>query len=320
MIRKSAVLFVLAALVYAANPGTRELCEGFLPENDWKIPVGDVSAKGISQEQFNQVLDRVQEIYAPIVKAKGGTLQINRLWDNPTVNASAQRQGSTYIINMYGGLARHQAITQDGFALVACHEMGHHLGGFPKYSGWSGTWASNEGQSDYFANLKCLRLVFADSGSADFTRADIKDAFAQKACAKSHANEADAAACLRGSLGGMSVSVLFKELRREPNMPSFATPDPKVVATTDDRHPGTQCRLDTYFQGSVCAKPVAEGVDDTNAVPGTCTASGGFSVGLRPLCWYKPAAGAALYSVVPDVSGLKAKSAALRTLEAPAWQ
>lgn len=77
-----------------------------------------------------------------------------RLW-----NASAQRMGSTWVVNMYGGLARHNEITIDGFALVLCHEIGHHLGGAPKYGGFN-TWGTNEGGSDYFATLKCLRRIF----------------------------------------------------------------------------------------------------------------------------------------------------------------
>ena len=30
---------------------------------------------------------------------------------------------------MFGGLAGHETITTDAFALVACHELGHHIGG-----------------------------------------------------------------------------------------------------------------------------------------------------------------------------------------------
>jgi len=58
----------------------------------------------------------------------------------------------------------------------------------------------------------------------------------------------------------MSVSELFRAIRNETALPRYDTPDPKIVAQTSDRHPGTQCRLDTYFSGA------------------------------RPLCWYKPPA------------------------------
>src|SRR3989339_100993 len=107
----------------AAYQPTVEVCKGFLPENDLHIGVGSMDDKGIDQLEFNAVLDTVQKIYGPIVAEKGATLVIKRNWTDTTVNAYAQQQGKNWIISMYGGLARHAAVTQDGFALVACHEM-----------------------------------------------------------------------------------------------------------------------------------------------------------------------------------------------------
>jgi len=78
---------------------------------------------------------------------------------------------------------------------------------------------------------------------------------------------------------------------RTPPDPAFDTPDPNVVAETDDSHPATQCRLDTYLQGALCTKPVSEAFSDEDPAPGACTRSQGYAVGMRPLCWYKPPAG-----------------------------
>jgi len=278
-------LVLLPCLFVSVRP--RPVCTGFLPPNDLRIPIGIKEAKGITRAQFNEVLDRIEAVYGPDIAARGGTLKINRLWENPTVNASAERDGDVYILNMYGGLARHEAITQDGFALVACHETGHHIGGAPKIEYH---WASNEGQSDYFANLKCLRRIFSDPGSAHFTRMAQPDPVAQQACAKIYKDAKEQAICLRAATAGLSVTALFRALHHEPKEPRFDTPDPAVVETMYDDHPATQCRLDTYFQGSLCAKPVAEAVDDADPAPGTCTRSQAFAVGLRPLCWYKPPA------------------------------
>jgi len=284
MKRSILVSMVVAAL--SVVPRTAELCDGFLPQNNMKIPIGSYEAKGISQQQFNEVMDRMEAIYGPEIKARGGTLVLKRLWDNGTVNASAQRSGNNYILNMYGGLARHESITQDGMALVVCHEMGHHIGGAPKYGGGN-DWASNEGQSDYFANMKCLRRMFSGEG-ASFTRPKGDDAGPRAACAASFKSESDRAVCVRGSMAGMSVTTLFRVLRGETVLPRFDTPDPAVVSRMYDAHPGTQCRLDTYFAGSVCARAVSDEVDGTNPATGTCTPAGGQTSGFRPLCWYKP--------------------------------
>ncbi|UPT75542.1 MAG: hypothetical protein M0D55_07660 [Elusimicrobiota bacterium] len=285
MIRSILVSAVVVAL--SVSPSA-ELCEGFLPENDLKIPIGSLEDKGISQAQFNAVIDQAEKLYGPVVAARGGKLVIKRLWDNETVNASAQRQGANYVVNMYGGLARHETITQDGFALVVCHEIGHHIGGAPKYGG--GDWASNEGQSDYFANLECLRRMFSAPGASSFTRPKGDDPGPRPACEKVFADASDAALCVRGAAAGMSVTSLFRALRRETVIPRYDTPDPKVVASTADGHPATQCRLDTYYAGSICGRRVDEAMSETDALAGTCTAQSGHTLGLRPRCWYKPAA------------------------------
>lgn len=283
---RSILVSVIAVLLYAAPPAT-ELCEGFLPENDMKIPIGSLEDKGISQAQFNAVIDQAEKLYGPEIAARGGKLIVKRLWENQTVNASAQRQGSNYVVNMYGGLARHETITQDGFALVVCHEIGHHIGGAPKYGG--GDWASNEGQSDYFANLKCLRRMFAAPGASLFTRPKGEDPGARPACERVFDSAEDRALCVRGAAAGMSVTSLFRALRRETVIPRYDTPDPNAVASTQDGHPGTQCRLDTYFAGSVCGRGVDEALSESDPLAGTCTAQSGHSLGLRPRCWYKPA-------------------------------
>jgi hypothetical protein len=282
------ILVSVAVVVLSIVPRMIVLEDGFLPENNLKIPVGSLEAKGITQVQFNQVMDRMEKIYGPEIKARGGRLVLKRLWDNSTVNASAQRSGNDYILNMYGGLARHSAITQDGMALVVCHEMGHHIGGAPKYGGGN-DWASNEGQADYFANLKCLRRMFADEGSS-FTGPKGEDPGPKAACEKSFASATDRAMCVRGSMAGMSVTELFRILRNQTVLPRFDTPDPAVVTTMYDGHPDTQCRLDTYYAGSVCGRAVGDQVGETDPAKGTCTIAGGQTSGFRPLCWYKPGA------------------------------
>ncbi len=312
---------VMVAGVAAYQPAVT-VCRGFLPENDLNIAVGSREDRGINQDEFNSVLDSVEKIYAPIVAERGATLVINRKWENTTVNASAQQLGKKWIINMYGGLARHASITQDGFALVVCHEMAHHLGGAPKMSGW----ATIEGQADYAGNLKCLRQVFANDSSAGFTRPPADDPVAVETCDKAFSSQADKTVCLRGVMAGKSVTALFKQLHNDSKDAQLDTPDPTVVNTMQSSHPKTQCRLDTYFQGSQCVKPVSENVSDTDLFAGTCNLKTGQSSGLRPRCWYKPPAGEPQFlgesAVIADASGFPARTGpALSGLNDPGlWQ
>lgn len=280
MRRLKLTVMLCAALVaigsYASRPKV-VLCRGFLPKNNMRIPVGDVHALGLEENQFNKVLDRVEAVYAPIVAAHGGHLVINRLWDDATVNASAERDGDKWILNMYGGLARYKGVNFDGFALVACHELGHHLGGFPHYQG---DWASNEGEADYHATLKCLRRVLG-------TKVANLDPYAKKRCEAVFKKKNDIAHCENGTMAGIDTAALLADLGGEP-LPQLNTPDPTQVDQTNDDHPAAQCRLDTMFNGALCAKPVSEDLSDASPDPGACTEDQGYTVGLRPRCWYKP--------------------------------
>jgi hypothetical protein len=280
-------LFLALTLSASSFACTEDGRSGIVEDNDLYIPVGTKSAGGITEAQFNAVITKLEDIYVPIASNMGGKLKIARKWDDGTVNANASRFFSSWSVNMYGGLARHETITADGFALVLCHEIGHHIGGAPKVSNFLMTWASNEGQSDYFATAKCLRRAFLnDDNAAVIKRMTIPGTLAS-ACAKAHPNKLDRDICVRSGMAGASVSALFAALRKKPEA-KFDTPDPSKVSKTDNAHPAHQCRLDTYFQGALCERSFNEDVSQKDEVQGTCHRSLGDTVGLRPLCWFKP--------------------------------
>lgn len=297
-VRKTVIL--AAALFVAVGPGAGNALacgddgSGFLPENDLKIPVHSsrrgralISPFTVSEQQFNSILDKINVHYAPIVRSAGGTLSIVRSWSDPTVNAYADRQGSTWRIRMFGGLARHPAITPDGFAVVACHELGHHLGGVPKYPG---QWAANEGQADYFANLKCLRRVWEkDDNRAVVAGMQVPETVT-RSCERSFSDANTIALCQRAALAGLSSANLSRALDGSPTV-DFTTPDPNVVQTTYNPHPKAQCRLDTYYQAAICPVRFEEELGQTDPTVGTCSVERGATFGTRPLCWYKPGDG-----------------------------
>lgn len=290
---KSLMQGMLALTMIASIPTiacTVDGKEGFVPKNNLKIFANSALNNRMNEEQFNAVIDKVETIYAPIISNMGATLQVERKWDDPTVNAYAQQFGKSWRVSMFGGLARHETITEDGLALVVCHEIGHHIGGAPKkISPWSSPWASNEGQADYFATLKCLRRAWLNDNNEEIVKAmtNVPDSL-KRACGGQFVWNSDYYSCIRGGMAGMSVSRLFMALRNSTVEPKFETPDSKVVTTTDDNHPAYQCRLDTYFQGALCEVGHNEDVSQTNEVAGTCHGTLGHSSGTRPLCWFKP--------------------------------
>jgi len=257
---------------------------GFAPENNLRISQWDKATNGMTKERFLEIVASVSDIYAPIVKARGAKLVMNNNWDDDTVNASAQEMGKTWMVNMYGGLARHPLTTDDGFALVVCHELGHHIGGAPRKGS---SWASNEGQADYFGSMKCLRRVLEKTDNVSIVSKMKIDPEVTKQCQTIYKNEGEIALCQRVAMAGKSLGSLLGELGGNSNV-SFTTPDKSVVKSTNDAHPKAQCRLDTYFNGILCDKSYDQDVDKNDPKVGTCIKRDGYTVGMRPLCWYKP--------------------------------
>jgi hypothetical protein len=267
---------------------TQTVTASILPPNNLAIPVGQKN-EGLSLEQYNEVIDKVEAVYRSIVEKMGKKLTINRLWKNPRVNAGTTKKGNEIILNLYGGYPRHTLATPDGYALVICHELGHHLGGIPKKifdSGLTG-WPSAEGQADYFATLKCLRKVFRhDDNVAIVSKIDVPKLVHEK-CTVPFPEEWERAMCMRTTMAGIAVSGISADIRNT-SLPSVETPDETVADETLDDHPLPQCRLDTYFQGSICEVSSYRSLSDQDEVQGACHEKNGHSEGGRPLCWFKP--------------------------------
>jgi hypothetical protein len=261
---------------------------GFMPENNLWISKTDKDTNGMTEQRFNEIISKVEAVYKPIVAAKGANFVVVRNWDDGTVNAYADRNDGNWNVNMFGGLARSPEVTDDGFALVVCHETGHHLGGAPRYNGTD--WASNEGQADYFGTLKCARKVFGSDDNVTIVSKMTIDAEAKNKCELVYKSANEVALCERIAMAGKSLALLLADLGGTKAV-SFTTPNKTVVKKTNDAHPEAQCRLDTYFQGVLCDKSIDEDVSNTDTKIGTCIKSDGFKIGTRPFCWYKPAKG-----------------------------
>lgn len=258
---------------------------GFAPENNLRISQWDKASNGMTKEKYLTIIKSVSDIYTPVVKEKGVNLLINNLWDNDIVNATATRGDKTWYVDMFGGLARNKFITDDGFALVICHELGHHLGGAPHPET---SWSSSEGQADYFGSMKCLRRVFEKQDNIAVISKMTVDIEVTKQCEMVYKNASEVALCQRVAMAGKSVAKFSNSLGG--SSVNFDTPDTSVVSTTNDDHPNPQCRLDTFFQGILCDKSYDQENDKDDPTIGACIARDGYKVGPRPLCWYKPGA------------------------------
>lgn len=272
----------------------------FAPENDLYLFDNVENLASMDEAGFNAAIDAVVNVYAPIIASHGGTLKVNRLWTDSTVNASAQQSGSSWILNMYGGLARRDEITVDGFQMVVCHELGHHLGGFPFKSSFS-AWAASEGQADYFATQACAHMLWDGQTAENAKYKSIIPAEGKAVCDKNWTKETDRNLCYRTSMAGMSLAILLQKLGG-PNdpTPKFNTPDPAKVTVTDTNHPKAQCRLDTYFGGALCTthfdrtiipgrnNPAGQGSNEAEMEMDKTSCGGKPSSApqIRPACWF----------------------------------
>jgi hypothetical protein len=262
---------------------------GVLPENKLSYPLTEKNL-GLTRAEYDAVINKVETIYSPIFRYYGGDLQIHRQWQSPRVNAGTYRDesGDNWHINLYGGFARHPEITQDGPTLALCHESGHHIGGAPKKTDSQPVrWSSNEGQADYFGTLKCFRTIFQNEDNRSAVLSLSIPESVKRKCDSSFNTIGDRDLCLRSSMAALSVGNVMADSQEEP-FPSFETPDISEVDTTIEKHPTVQCRLDTYFMGSVCEVNKDVLVSQADEVKGTCHPKLGFKDGLRPNCWFKP--------------------------------
>jgi subtilisin-like proprotein convertase family protein len=286
----------LPALGLTEKADKKDFC---FPENNLDAEDGFFLVdSGINEAKFNETIDRVASFYHGIVAAHNGALSFDRRWTDSTVNASARQDGSTWLVSMYGGLARRPEVTEDGFALVVCHELGHHLGGFP-FKGER--WAASEGQADYFASQACVRKIWADDLEKNATFRGTVPPYAEAQCNQAFSTTAEQNLCYRTAMAGKSLASLLASIGHAAE-PHFETPDMRKVTQTSDTHPAAQCRMDTYLSGAVCTKTFPEmtipgrlSADGQSSIKAegsasqvSCTDATMISLGRRPRCWYAP--------------------------------
>lgn len=279
----------------------------FVPEEmSGPIDLNDTSNSPLTEPaEFTRLVKNIETIYKPIAKKLGGNLKIKAQWGNNTQNAFAKKTFGNWLVVITGGLARHKAMTEDGVALVVCHEIGHHLAGFPFVeTGLAALlgmdWVANEGESDYYATQVCARKIWANQLKQNELFRSTASAQVKAECDKVWINEVDQNLCYRTVTASESLAEVLASLNGR-GVPQIHTPSSAVVAKTHSGHPEAQCRLDTYLQGAICpmgwndyvvpGKKAAGGkrglVAEKQAAMTSCTKASGFAVGLRPACWYK---------------------------------
>lgn len=292
-------LGVFASLVSSAAQAST------LPLNHLHLEDNPKVIYRISPTDFKRIVNEIVGTFSPFARMHGAELKANLLWNNGDVNAVAYRDGNLWSIDMYGGLARRKEVTPDAFALVVCHELGHHFGGYPfKRSNLDGNaWAASEGQADYFSTQVCARMVWKRDREENAAHRLTVDRVAKEACDRAWKYQMDRDLCYRTADAGQSLATLMNVLEGARRPVRYAMPRRLQVPSTQVNHPAAQCRLETYLNGAICKRMPdlrnipglhihlgdGSGLDEEKeAARSSCEEMGSFYDGSRPRCWFQP--------------------------------
>jgi len=287
--RLARILLVLAVSFGWSTIARSATEESFLPRNSMRIGIANLDDSNVTEEEFRDLIAAARSFFRPWASRKQSQLYIHAFWNSDIVNAFAKQIGSTWTVEIHGGLVRHPAMTLDSVALTLCHELGHHFGGLPKKkTNAAEKWQSTEGQADYFANLKCMRHLWDELDWFRERTAPTSPVIVKDECEKNFSTLDQQNLCIRSSMAGYQLTRLLHSIKEEQPWSQFETPDPRRVGSSISGYPSVQCRLDTFFQAALCTANKDEKLDDQFKNKGLCSRKENFSSGNRPRCWYLP--------------------------------
>ncbi|WP_437738322.1 hypothetical protein [Sorangium sp. So ce1335] len=277
----------------------------------------------VTMEQAFAIASRAADAYQDHAGAHGARFTVTSgVVDATRLEIGADR---TWQLHLGSDLLR-PPLTPDVAALIACHEIGHALGGFPfkrtpaqdkqvegLANGQYGTVSSSESQADYFATKECLPRLWSAEREANASFRETVTEYAKTRCDAAWGGADEQNLCYRLAAVAEDFGRWARWGDSRP-VPDLSTPDTSEVTVTDDDYPSLQCRVDTAFQGALCGTkfrgtaipgliPPYEQVltfspeVEAAAAPDSCTEG----PGSRPRCWFAPNATEVDCSGIPEL-------------------
>lgn len=167
--------------------------------------------------------------------------------------------GRVWEFHFYDGVLKIKNVSADVLALIVCHELGHHLAGYPFNENTN--WSAAEGQADYFSTHACAPRIWSRDDSLNSTFSNrIPVAFKER-CDSAFSEQPRRNICYR-TVFAMDAMRNY-EGHGAKVLPSLTKPEPSIVKATETRHPAAQCRVDTQLAGTFCSRDF-----DFSTVPG----------------------------------------------------
>lgn len=254
-------------------------------------PPNIMASSTVTLAEYNSIFDKIRRIYTPIFAQSGFELLLESDWNDGTLQAfSTAKIKNPHRRKVYvsGGYARKNLQSKETLLTTICHEIGHHLGGYPQMSGQS--WpASAEGQADYYATSKCMKLVLQDEVALNKQIAESADVpeFVKDECSKQFSTSDEQNLCIRLAVASEKQGQSFMS----ETMASFIhldNMDTSKVDSIDYTHPRASCRMTTLYQGALCNLNPRTAFSINEELTGGCHAKNGHQLGVRPLCWFLP--------------------------------
>lgn len=241
---------------------------------------------------FHGIIGRVLTLYRPRFAAQGVSLSFVETHDDMIKGGASRDDAAHASFSFDVGYYSDPKVSADGFLFAVCHELGHLSAGAPRrapppeYDGPTDEdgdmLLSGEGQADYYAASKCMRLALDGEDNAAYLSAHPAPPVLAEKCSRAHESAGASALCQRVALAGKNFLDSFAIV--VPT--SFEARSQERVDRTYNFLPAPQCRLDTIVAGALCPVDKDAPVDGRDPAVGSC-ASRDYPDGARPACWFR---------------------------------
>lgn len=268
------LIFVFSTPALACLAHAWHLADHYPATYRYQILPDDPHRSEVEKSDFLSIPHLVSALFAADYEKAHLKVKATFDWEKPFFTAWAhQHSDNEFSINFWGGMARIPSMTKDAFALVACHEIGHIMGGEPKMKISSFLWATSEGQSDYFATGDCLKRYLKLTTKKD----DHLDLEASPSlytrCRLAFRDDLDFSICLKSGNAALAFGEVLNYLSEEDLGISLEEQSlVSVEETLFNSYPDIQCRVDTLVAGALCSAENFPCEDENNQRPG---------------CWFK---------------------------------
>lgn len=213
---------------------------------------GAAYAKALTEDDFNEVIDQIENLYSNSLDEK---IKVERYWRPQGERDSAIRFPyitlENPIVKITGLVPQSGFISKDAFALLICHEFGHHLGGSPKLGARKLIqWSTAEGQADYWAASECLKKYIRKDNGEKILGEMNGPLQIQEKCKKNFVTENDIFTCYRGAMAALSLASYFTSLGSKIEIGTHAPATPQLVRAFRIDTFRDQCRIETFLAGS----------------------------------------------------------------------